>query len=590
MKMLLPLSLFRVRYEIASGRPYSEFDKLVLAAIAGGVHSLDDLNSEFCLPKSRLLIEALVTLSRAGWIAIEASTGGFRATAGGIRAAQADTVPPFTIIEAREASIFVDRLTGVLAPNRDMTTYWTRPDAEQSDMWPQRNRPVLPNERIDPARVRDLLPCKADWRIRWVDMPVPVNNSLWLPVELDFANSTVLNLPDRWQRTLGSQLLAATAKPKQAFRASGDAWPVAARSKSDLALFEEWLGRDDLLVTNAEHARALQHALATASNMICIASAFFSPLALNGDIREAMLKAVRRGVQLFFLWGYERDEAARATVQWLKRLRHDASSAGGNIHFNTEASGSHAKLLLHDEHDMFRAWVGSCNWLSARLDGPLCNLPLGNLSVGLRNRDLVARLLHHFQSLWSMSRRSLVSEAPRQLERAAYAMTSQVNDVTTIPSEQRPLALVRILRDDDHQGELRALLLAAKERCILYSHKVGSVAYPRLVTLPDAQVNASLNIEIRYSESLLEEAEEADLTQLIQSRHGRIDVARGCHAKLLIVDDAVIITSYNLLSTDPFGKAHAAREVGVVINSKLISDELSQIGAVSKYEKSTQAE
>jgi len=113
MEMLIPLSRFEVNYEVGSGRPYSDLDRLVLQAVADGAGTVEQLSAIFKLPK-RLLIEVIVTLARAGWVAVDVAEGGFKATASGGEAAQTGTIPPFCVLRNAQAVVVMELFTGSL--------------------------------------------------------------------------------------------------------------------------------------------------------------------------------------------------------------------------------------------------------------------------------------------------------------------------------------------------------------------------------------------------------------------------------------------------------------------------------------------
>ena len=73
MIVLLPVSRYRVRYQVASGRPYSFFERFILEGVRDGYSSLETLERTFRVHR-RVLIEGLVTLVQAGWVAIDRRT------------------------------------------------------------------------------------------------------------------------------------------------------------------------------------------------------------------------------------------------------------------------------------------------------------------------------------------------------------------------------------------------------------------------------------------------------------------------------------------------------------------------------------
>ena len=74
MIVLIPVSRFRVRYEVAAGFPYSQLDSLVLRAVGEGSTSLEKLVETFQV-HPRLLIQSLVTLTHTGDLDSDMRTG-----------------------------------------------------------------------------------------------------------------------------------------------------------------------------------------------------------------------------------------------------------------------------------------------------------------------------------------------------------------------------------------------------------------------------------------------------------------------------------------------------------------------------------
>src|SRR5580692_6317095 len=85
MIVLLPVSRYRVRYQVASGRPYSFFERFILEGIRDGHSSIEALERTFHVHR-RVLIEGLVTLVHAGWVAIDRKTHELLPTKAGLRA------------------------------------------------------------------------------------------------------------------------------------------------------------------------------------------------------------------------------------------------------------------------------------------------------------------------------------------------------------------------------------------------------------------------------------------------------------------------------------------------------------------------
>src|SRR4051794_22964199 len=69
MLAFLPVSRFRVHYQVASGRPYSALERFLLEAVREGHATLDGLIGLFRVHR-RTVIEGVVTLMQAGWLGL----------------------------------------------------------------------------------------------------------------------------------------------------------------------------------------------------------------------------------------------------------------------------------------------------------------------------------------------------------------------------------------------------------------------------------------------------------------------------------------------------------------------------------------
>ncbi len=78
----LPVARYGVEYQVASGRPFSSFERLMLAAIHGGNGTLESLADLFRLHR-RMVIEGVVTLMQAGWVCLAPDGSSFITTDSG---------------------------------------------------------------------------------------------------------------------------------------------------------------------------------------------------------------------------------------------------------------------------------------------------------------------------------------------------------------------------------------------------------------------------------------------------------------------------------------------------------------------------
>lgn len=167
------------------------------------------------------------------------------------------------------------------------------------------------------------------------------------------------------------------------------------------------LSPQKILVTRSGHRECLRAALAEAKSTVLIASAFLNTAVLEGEIRQWILDALRRGVQVDLLRGYaasHNDQPEKAALRWLRDLRKEAAQAAGLLRFSTQPAESHAKLLICDPPSGHCAYAGSLNWLSTPLGNDGEDNPGSSITLRLRHLGLVANLCRTAAGLWMTSR------------------------------------------------------------------------------------------------------------------------------------------------------------------------------------------
>ena len=113
--VFLPVSLYKVKFKVAAGRPFSRFERLVLRAIGAGTNQLDDLVKLFCVHR-RMVVESLVTLMQAGWVSIASPNNQFALTASGVDATSHEkSLPALLYTEDRWQIIVMERVAGQVA-------------------------------------------------------------------------------------------------------------------------------------------------------------------------------------------------------------------------------------------------------------------------------------------------------------------------------------------------------------------------------------------------------------------------------------------------------------------------------------------
>lgn len=574
---LIPVSRFRVDYELASGRPYSKLEEVVLHAIGDGIGTKDDLKRTFEV-HPRLVTEAIVTLIQAGWVALAGP--GLVLTAEGQQAVEAGGTPrSISVVPAPAAFVVLERVSGLLASNLEVRY---RHKKELGDFF---NRCVRLDEQVldnvlDEAQVQGLLPSRRNEWIRWIGpIHMTSRHNHFVPVEVDLDAGVVRWLPGAWT-SLQVPLLEASrrwvarhGRPPSIPEMTGDKWGPQARSRQPdpegivpslpAAALPVLVERDDLICGGVAHDELFTAVLRDAKTSLIIASAFLSRSALE-RFEEALVDALQRGVSIDLLWGYAADGEGEAVpaIDWCKRVAYGTRESNGRLRWNRVPSGSHAKLLVWDRGDgAFEAVVGSRNWLSAPPGTKSEDIP-DEVSLRVHRPGLVALVARAVAAVWAVGAGEALSAAADRWRRTA-ANLSEAD--LALDSEERANCTATVVFDRQHEHRIRQAMIGATQRILVVSHRVGPVAATRVKA---GERVVGLRYAVLFSETDLDDDELATFERLVSDRGGLLVRRPGVHTKALVADDTLLVGSYNPLSTDPFGTASRNREVSILLTGE----------------------
>lgn len=601
--MLLPLNRYNVKYELAEGRPYSKLDQFVLRAFKEeGAKTIQDLQNIFCLP-NRLLVEVLVTLAQAGWIAIgNDKEGSFILTPQGSAVIDApeDKLPPGTSIHSEVAFIIMERFTGGLVSPSEIiyqnNKQFKNDKIGEKTVWDMACQ--LPIKIIDNSlgieQVQHLLPRQGGERIRFIAPPALVSqNYYWLAMNADIEKQRVIGLPDCWDGSLKQLLLEkaeafAQKQPELAkSRYEGVRPDDRTRQTSEVSAgtYSTKIDLNDLLLTHTAHFQQLKKALTEeAKKDILIASAFLKIENLS-EVEEWVMKALERGVNVSLLWGYRDTNSQKRTKEWLEELQKKAKKTSGNLQFNKEPTDSHAKLLIYDTEEGYQAYLGSYNWLSkpTKVEATLADFDGSDVTLRLRHPGLLADLCRSVAGLWDTGQNSLSSNAPGHWQQIAADLQEQI-DLDKTEEMQKPDKLqtstVRIVHAREHEALMRQYLQKAQKRCLVVSHQIDpdkEVAGFRLINPLQKHSNDLESLMVLYGDKERLGEKETDFRQQVAEIKGVLEYKQGCHSKVFVVDESAIISSYNFLSGDPFNKAKRLKEIGILIEGGKVPGKLWEV-------------
>ena len=101
------------------------------------------------------------------------------------------------------------------------------------------------------------------------------------------------------------------------------------------------------------------------------------------------------------------------------------------------------------------------------------------------------------------------------------------------------------------------------------SHRLGPVAESRLAGCASSEGG---ELVVVYGSTSLDSDWQSKVEGKVKGVGGIMVHRPEVHAKVLVCDRAVCISSYNFLSADPFGTSRRARELGVVLKGGGVAD------------------
>ncbi|WP_432075167.1 hypothetical protein [Streptomyces wuyuanensis] len=372
-RVLLPLSMYSVTYELAHGRPYSRLEQLLLRAVdelPGPTGCTFRELSDVFRVHDRLLTEGLVTLIREGWVAMvkHKHEMHYQTTAEGRLTIASGRRPSNLRVRTTRANIMQERLTGQLAKSRDlhMVSSHDLRKATGRSSWKEVLAPRTIRRTINGGEAEPLLPKNdrnQEW-IRWIDSVTRVNADLYyLPLRVDPETSQVLGLPYRWQHLAGTILEEVTERrreltenvrfqhdltglmrnpaPRTGPRHSAPAAPAQAPEPYARTA----VTCRDIAVTAAQGRAMTAETLSRASANALLVAGHLNPERAT-VVRDALIGLVNRGVNVDLLWSPEvPDGGVKEILRALDAARAHASGAG-KVMFNRSPSPATMDLVM----------------------------------------------------------------------------------------------------------------------------------------------------------------------------------------------------------------------------------------------------
>jgi hypothetical protein len=339
----LPVARYRVEYQVASGRPFSSFERLLLRAITEGNGTLDSLADLFRLHR-RMVIEGivtLVTLMQAGWVCLGHDGSSFVTTpAGRIAGQNSGELPGTIVVSNRWTNLLLEKVAGQFARGSDLDLH-TKQKLER--LW-SAGVPIPPSgisNVVEPGMITQLLPHESGEWVRLVGpISVITDNRLYAIVDVDTENRRLNGVPQPWHALLVDELVdrvrrtetrlarvQGTDEEKELRQLLSNGKLADLGADRQTAWVSAPLSDGDLLVAPEAHGEALRSALKSAHSYITIVSSALSETAVEAllpDIRAALNRDVLVGI----FWGGIREgceqEHARALAA-LTKIEYDSN-------------------------------------------------------------------------------------------------------------------------------------------------------------------------------------------------------------------------------------------------------------------------
>jgi hypothetical protein len=587
MILLIPLSRFRIEYEIASGRPYTKLDLLLLRAVQVGPLPLKALEDMFLLP-ARLIIDILVNLFHERWISV--SEEGFTLTTRGRLALERGEIPASRVIVPARTDVWLERITGGVASKSEIR-YETTRSLRNLQLWDDSIslRAEFTENSLDQGQVRHLLrPARGQWICNVAPPTMTSREHHWLPVDIDPNTGAVIGLPDRWRTRLNSYLMdralmdwAMSSEPSSDKKFwTGDRRPRQSESPSDSGWYSEVLSTQNLVKGSAHLATILDYFASAASWMLIC-----SPLSTEiiNEFAGPICETLARGIHIDLIWCQSSDKSIENIKEIAVKIQKDANSerksettAPGVLRITPEPVDFAANFLMRDGRNAsdqmeYAAVIGSFPWLGSRVTS-------ADVSLEIRHPGIMEQLCLSAASLIEGQAERSGIAVPDRFHHIAADLAREhgtqneigVADVETKANLGGDHSSIRFVRDQDHSVIFSECLATAQFRVGLCSGTADSHWCSRFASLSKNKISLS-PVHVILGSNIGSKVLDANEPEP-EGKH--LDVVRNTKVRgnILIADTSVLITSYPFLGDPSITKRRP--DIGLQIENPEIAEYL----------------
>lgn len=370
----------------------------------------------------------------------------------------------------------------------------------------------------------------------------------------------------------------------------------------------------EVISTGEQHDTVIAELIRDAQRQVVITVPWIRSRGLEA-IRDPLLAAIERGVQIVLVWGIDGREESLGTAEaaWLDSITahaHRLGASGRLIYSRSRAARSHAKLVICDDRRML---VTSKNFLSrsdhietgvlltaidkqgdpARTPSDRISLRSPVIEAGLQYvydkapSPEIAYGLHRLPGAFGardsagelelqlprLQQELLQEAAPAPYVRAwAAAWADAASRVEALLTRPRPV--VDTVTDLGHRGVVRDATAAARVRMLIACDHLTETALSQdIAALLLSRAADGVAVSLRYREAPASGC--AGLSDLRAAGPNAIDIANRStmHAKVVLHDDKSLVGSFNPLSVDAnLRRRRSTGEFSVIIDSPVVAD------------------
>lgn len=589
----IPISRYRAEFQVAAGRPYSAFERLVLDAVAEGHTSLQALKTLFGI-HPRVIIEGLVTLMQSGWVSI-GDNNEFEVTPAGITAISRSDILPNAITIATRSTVFVmERVTGQVALGSEILFY-PRNKVEkfmaQSLVLPKGD---IPNA-LDPGQIAEFLPKRGGEWIRWIG-PIDLvrDNSDFALIDVDVKTERINGaIPPRWEAILMSEVL-----PKARARLSKDKAEhiehiemdpeikklflegqyISADSEEQPAEFtDDWpmsISKSTVLTGADPHLRFLTEAIQSAASYVAILCSSFSASTIK-KLSQPIVEAVGRGVIVNIVRAKDLEKAAedpsqREALEMLRKLESH-SGGKGQLSVSDDRVESRVQILIYDPPEGARGAVGAYSWCG---DGGVPQAAC--VSIVISHPRPLERMCYLIADLASQSERLSTSAGIVKLKNLAADLSA----ILALPSKENGNVRAELLVDRQNEIAFADAIHGAKDRILIASTEMNQRTRDRILgQIRGITRNEKPSVAILFRHAI---DGSADCAIEAASHAGRIQQDARISSNIVLVDlDEVLLSSYDWLNPTIFSRHRAGMELGLRLRGPKIANLFAKLFSFS---------